>query len=71
MDLSLPFAEVLEAIDRLPAEDQEALIQIVRRRVAQQGRERLASEIQEAQREFAQGNCRPSTVDALMDEVLS
>ena len=71
MDRSLPFAEVLEAIDRLPAEDQEALIEIVRRRVAEQGRERLAAEIQEAQREFARGDCRPSTVDELMDEILS
>ena len=68
---SLPFDEVLEAVEQLSMEDQEVLMEIVRRRVAERGRKRLAAEIQEAQREFEDGNCRASTVDELMNEILS
>jgi hypothetical protein len=71
MDHTSPFAEVLEAIDRLAAEEQEALIEIVRRRVSERERKRLAHDVEESRREFEQGRCRPSSVDDLMDEILS
>jgi hypothetical protein len=71
MDRSLPFAEVLDAVDQLSTEDQETLVEIVRRRVAERVRKQLAAEIQEAQHEFAQGKCRPSSVDELMGELSS
>ena len=71
MEQSLPFAEVLEAVEQLSAEEQETLVTIVRRRMAERGRKRLADEIQEAEREFEEGRCRPSTPDELMDEILS
>jgi hypothetical protein len=71
MERSLPFAEVLEAIDQLSSDEQETLVAIVHRCIAERGRKRLTTEIQEAQREFAQGLCRTSGVDELMDEVLS
>ncbi len=71
MERSLPFAEVLEAVDQLSPEEQETLVEIVHRRMAERGRKQLTVEIQEAQREFAEGRCRPSTVDELMDEILS
>jgi hypothetical protein len=65
------FAEVLDAVDPLSAEDQEALVDVVRRRMAERGRRRVASEIEESHREFEQGGCRPIAVDELMDETLS
>ena len=65
------FAEVLQAIDQLPIEDQETLIEIVRRRLADQGRKRVVSDTEAALREFEQGQCRATTVDDLMDEILS
>jgi hypothetical protein len=65
------FAEVLEAVDRLSWEEQETLVAIVQRRMAERGRQRLASEVQEARREFAQGLCRPSRVNELTNEILS
>ncbi|MGA2700671.1 MAG: hypothetical protein ABSH35_06190 [Isosphaeraceae bacterium] len=71
MEHSLPFAEVLEAVDRLTWEEQETLVAIVNRRITERGRKRLIAEVQEAQREFAEGLCRPSTTDELMDEILS
>jgi hypothetical protein len=63
------FAEVLEAVDQLSWDEQEILVAIVQRRMAERGRQRLAAEIQEARREFAQGLCRPGRVDELIQEV--
>ena len=71
MERSLSFADVLEAVDRLSDEEQEALVEIVRRRTVALGRKRVAVEAGEAQREFAEGDCRPTTPDELMDEILS
>ena len=65
------FADALEAVDRLSAEDQEALVEIVRRRAAERGRSRSAAEAREAQREFSEGQCRPATAADLMDEILA
>ena len=70
MTPAVPFDEVLESADRLSAEDQEALIAILHRRLAEAGRLRLAADVQEARREFAAGQCPPTTPDALMREIL-
>jgi ribosomal protein S4 len=66
----LPFAEVLEAADHLSQDEQEELIAILHRRLAQAARQRLAAEIQEARQEFAQGGCVPTTPDQLRREIL-
>jgi hypothetical protein len=71
MGNGLPFAEVLEAVDQLSADDQEALIEIVRRRALERSRRRLVEEAQEAQREFADGGCRKVTSEELIDEILA
>ncbi len=70
MTQALPFGDVLEAAEQLSAEDQEALIAILHRRLAQAGRQRLAAEIQEARQEFAAGLCRSATPEELMREIL-
>ncbi|MGQ9630026.1 MAG: hypothetical protein ACUVXI_06875 [bacterium] len=56
-------------IDKLSLEEQETLIDILRRRIAERGRKMLAAEIQEARKEFAEGRCRPATADEI--EILS
>jgi hypothetical protein len=71
MDRTQPFAEVLEAVDQLSSDEQETLVAIVQRRMAERGRIQLAADVQEAQKEFAAGLCRPSTPDELMNEILS
>ncbi len=65
------FAEVLKAIDRMSVEDQEALMEIVRRRAMDRNRKRLAAEAQEARREFEDGRGQATTVGDLMDQILS
>lgn len=66
----MPFGEVLEAADYLSQDEQQELIAILTRRLAQAGRQRLTAEIQEARQEFAEGHCSPATPDELMREIM-
>jgi hypothetical protein len=70
MESVLAFGEVLEVVDQLSLEEQETLIEVVRRRIIERRREELAKEIQDAQKEFQAGRCRPVTPDELMAEIL-
>ena len=67
---ALPFGEVLEAADRLSHGEQEELVAILQRRLAQAARQRLAADIQEARQEFAEGRCPPVTPEDLMREIM-
>lgn len=71
MPTSMPFAEIVEAADQLSLDEQETLIAILHRRLAQAGRRRLVEEIREAEQEFAQGGCRPMTPEEIVREILS
>ncbi len=66
----LPFGEVLEAADHLSHDEQEQLIGILHRRLAQATRLRLLGEIKEARQEFAEGHCLPTTPGELMREIM-
>jgi hypothetical protein len=69
MNVDMPFAEVLDAADRLPLEDQEALIGILHRRLAEAGRRRVVADVKSGREEFEAGLCKPTSVDDLMGEV--
>jgi U3 small nucleolar ribonucleoprotein component len=71
MEKTLTFGEVLDTVEQLSLEDQEALTDIIRRRIIEQRRAELAKDIQEAQEEFKAGSARPVTPDELMAEILS
>jgi hypothetical protein len=64
------FDDVLEAIDRLPDEEQKALVDIVRRRLAERARKRIVADVQEARAEFASGKLREATAAELAKELL-
>jgi hypothetical protein len=64
------FGDELEAANHLSLEEQQELIAILQRPVAETGRQRLIAEVQEARREFAAGLGRPVTAAELMREVL-
>jgi len=65
------FGEVLEAAEKLTSDEQETLIDILNRRLADRRRSELAKDIQEAQQELQSGGCRPATADELINEILS
>jgi len=53
--MSTPFQEALDYVDRLPVADQEALIEIVRRRLIEQRRHEIAANAQATLRAFREG----------------
>ena len=71
MEQFVSFGEVLESIEKLSLDEQETLMDIVQRRIAERSRKVLKAEIQEAHQEFAEGQCQPATADELMKEILS
>ncbi len=64
------FGDVLDAVGALSPDEQLALVEIVARRLAEQGRTRVAASVQEARHEFAEGRCRPVTIDELSAEAI-
>ncbi|MCE2672335.1 MAG: hypothetical protein LW635_01785 [Microcystis sp. 53598_E5] len=71
MAIQTTFAEILEAAEQLPLEDQENLIHILQNRLRDQKRTELIRDVQAAQQEFAQGQCQPMTPEQIMEEILS
>ena len=65
----MTFSDVIEAIDQLSQDEQEALIDVVRRRLAEGGRRRLAADVEAARKEFASGQCRTVAPKELVREI--
>ncbi len=65
------FDEVLDAIEHLPVEQQANLVEVVRRRLAERGRQRIVADAREARAEHAAGKTRAMSVDDLMREIES
>ena len=64
------FADLLEMIDRLPLEERESLLDVVRRRIADDERRRVAASICSAKREHSRGRSKVTNPDDLMREIL-
>ena len=65
------FADVVEAADALSDEDQEALVELLRRRLALRGRGRLVERVAASRRDFEEGRFRRATVEEIMREATS
>ena len=63
------FDNVIEIIESLPEEQRESLIEIVKKRLIEERRNRLAQSIKEAKEEYMRGEVRQGTVDDLMREL--
>lgn len=68
---SMRFAELLDAVDKLPFADQAELVEIVQRRLVEHRRDELAEEIREARHDFQAGRCRPGTPSEILRDILS
>lgn len=66
---SITFNEALEIIESLPEEQKESLIEIIRNRLIEERRDRIALNIREAREEYARGEIRKGTVSDLMCEL--
>ena len=63
------FQKALEIIESLPEEQRESLIELVKLRLLEERRDRLARRIQEAREEFSRGEFKRGTVDELIREL--
>jgi transposase len=65
---AVTFQDALEAVEKLPDEQQHDLVEIVRRRQSERQRGQLAASIQQAREELARGEIRRGSVDELIAE---
>ena len=63
------FQQALEIVESLPEEQRESLMDIVKRRLIEERRDRLAQSIKEAREQYKRGKIRKGTVDDLMNEL--
>ena len=66
---NITFQKALEIVESLPEEQRESLMDIVKRRLIEERRDRLAQSIKEAREEYKRGKIRKGTVDDLMNEL--
>jgi len=71
MTQRIRFDELLEAVENLPDDAQAELVAVIRHRLAERGRERIAKEVRQARKEFGEGKCSATTPDDLMREIES
>ena len=65
------FATVLDSADQLSPEEQESLIGVLQRRLAERRRAELVEAVKEARREFRQGRCRSATASQILRRILA
>lgn len=65
----LTFREVLDAADQLTRDEQQEIVAILRRRMAEAGRQRIIEDIRDSRREFAAVHCRPATPEEIFREI--
>ena len=65
----MTFSDVIDAIDRLSHDEQEALLDIVRRRMSEARRSRLIRAVREARRDYTAGEFRVVTPSELARDI--
>jgi hypothetical protein len=71
MQLALSFNDVLEAVDQLTLAEQESLVDILRRRLADKRRAELLQEVQSARQEYQRNQVQVATADDIFEELFS
>jgi len=66
---SITFNDALEMVELLPEDQRESLLEIVKNRLIEERRDKLALSIKRAKKEYAKGEIRRGTIDDLMREV--
>ena len=65
----ITFSDVVDAADNLSVDEQETLVEILRRRIARRNRDAIVRDVTEARDEFQAGKTRTSSVGDILDEV--
>ena len=65
------YGQVLDSIDALPDEQQESLVDIVRKRLAERRRAALVKSVGAARKEFKAGKLRSANPSEIMRKILA
>lgn len=65
------FYELLEESSNLMLDEQESFVDILQKRIAEEKRTRLISEVRESRIEYEAGDKKTSSFDDIMKEILS
>ena len=65
------YGQELDSIEALPEDQQESLLDIVRKRLAERRRAALVKSVGEARKEFKSGKLRPATSSEIMRKILA
>ena len=65
------FAQVLDSADGLDIAEQESLVEVLQRRLAEHRRAELAAAVKSARHEFKAGRCRPATPAQIIKRILA
>jgi len=66
---SITFNDALEVVESLPEDQRESLLEIIRNRLIEKRRDKLALSIKKAKKEYEKGEIRRGSVDDLMREL--
>jgi len=69
LDHSSTFQQALEAVEALSLSDQEALLDLLQKRLADQRRRALVKEITEVRQEYSQGQAKFGAVSDFLAEL--
>jgi hypothetical protein len=64
------FAEIIDAASSLSVDEQQALLEIIGRRLAEQNRSRIIRDTADGRAEFSQGNAVVSSVGQIMSDLI-
>ena len=63
------YAATLEALEALPLEEQESVLEIMQRRLAERRRTELIATVKQARKELVAGQGKPASVASIMRQV--
>ena len=65
------FADILDAASGLSFDEQQTLLEILQRRIAEYNRQQLKQDVDQARAEYAAGNARAASVEDIINEAKS
>ena len=66
---TITFNDALEVVESLPEDQRESLLEIIRNRLIEERRDKLALSVKKAKKEYQKGEIRRGSVDALIREL--
>ena len=65
-----PFQEALDAVEALPFEDQQSLLEVIQRRLLERRRMEIAENARETLQAIREGRARSGTIDDLRQDLV-